>query len=105
MGDTNKHRLRVAAESELSDGTGLAVKAGDTAIALFRVEGRCYAIANTCPHRGGPLAEGELEGTTVTCPWHAWQFDLKTGESLTDESRVQRYEVQVTDGAVLVAVD
>ena len=94
----------VAAVSDVAPGAGLCVEAGGRQIALFNVDGAFYAIDNTCPHRGGPLAEGELEGTAVTCPWHAWQFDLKTGESLTDDSRVDRFDVQVTDGQVLVAI-
>ena len=96
--------VRVAATADVVSGGGLCVQAGGKAIALFNVDGTFYAVDNTCPHRGGPLAEGELEGTTVTCPWHAWQFDLVTGESLTDDSRVDRYDVKIEGSDVLVAV-
>lgn len=51
-------------------------------IALFNVQGKIYALDNACPHMGGPLGEGELEGCVVTCPWHGWQFDVKTGACL-----------------------
>jgi len=44
-------------------------------LAVFNVDGVYYAIDNTCSHRGGPLGEGDLEGTVVACPWHAWRWD------------------------------
>ena len=73
-------------------------------VAVFNVDGTFYAVDNTCPHRGGPLGEGELEGCAVTCPWHAWTFDLKTGESLTDDLKVAVFETKVEGGSVLVAL-
>lgn len=96
---------KAAQVSDVAPGAGVCVELGGRQIALFNVDGAFYAIDNTCPHRGGPLAEGELEGTAVTCPWHAWQFDLKTGESITDDSCVARYDVQVEGDAVLIALD
>jgi nitrite reductase/ring-hydroxylating ferredoxin subunit len=48
-------------------------------IALFNVQEGIFALDNACPHEGGPLAEGELNGCIVTCPWHCWQFDVTTG--------------------------
>ena len=105
MTGTNKHRVRVAAEAELSDDTGLAVKAGETTIALFRVEGRCYAIANACPHKGGPLAEGDLEGHVVHCPWHGWTWDVRTGENVRQpDTKVACFPVTIEDGSVFVDI-
>lgn len=49
-------------------------------IALFNIEGQIYALENVCPHMGGPLGEGEIEDSIVTCPWHGWQFDIRTAE-------------------------
>ncbi len=51
-------------------------------IALFKIDGEVYALDNACPHSEGPLGEGELERSVVTCPWHAWQFDVTSGECL-----------------------
>ncbi len=48
-------------------------------IALFNIDGTFYALDGVCPHQGGPLGRGELEGCIVTCPWHGWQFDVRTG--------------------------
>lgn len=90
--------------SEIAPGTAKTTTVAGKEVAVFHVDGAFYAIDNTCPHRGGPLAEGDVEGCTVTCPWHAWTFDLKTGASLTDDLTVTTYPVKVEGGAVLIAV-
>ncbi len=74
-------RHAVADVSEFTAGRGRAVEVEGRAIALFQIDGTFLAIDNSCPHRGGPLADGPLMGTTVTCPWHGWQFDCTTGKS------------------------
>ncbi len=56
------------------------VSVGGQDILIANLNGSLFGIANTCTHRGGPLNEGELEGSTVTCPWHGGQFDVKTGK-------------------------
>jgi nitrite reductase (NADH) small subunit len=95
--------VRVAAGSELTPGQGKTVVANGREIALFNVGGTFHAIANACCHRGGPLGEGELEGTAVTCPWHGWQFDVRTGATLRDsEVGVPAYRVEVQGGDVYV---
>jgi nitrite reductase (NADH) small subunit len=72
-------RVKVAIKDELPDGEGRVVEAGGKTLAIFNVGGVFYAIDNTCTHRGGPLGEGELSGTVVTCPWHGWRWDVTTG--------------------------
>lgn len=105
MSDVDKRRVRAAAESDLSDDAGLAAMAGGIAIALFRVEGRCYAIANACPHKGGPLAEGDLEGHVVHCPWHGWTWDVRTGVNVRQpSSKVECFPVTIEDGSVYVDI-
>ena len=91
--------------SDVAPGTGKVVTVGGKEIALFNVDGTFYALDNECPHRGGPLGEGDLEGCIITCPWHAWKYDVRTGESITDDLKVSRYEVKVEGGDVEVAVD
>lgn len=86
--------VRACAAAEIPPGTGKTVTVAGKELALFNAGGAFYAVDNECPHRGGPLGEGELEGCVVTCPWHAWQFDLTSGESLTDDSRVATYPVR-----------
>jgi nitrite reductase (NADH) small subunit len=88
--------VRVAGAADVPPGTGLAADVGGQSIAVFNVDGTFYAIDNTCVHRGGPLGEGELEGDVVTCPWHAWQYNVKTGISTTNPSAsVKSYQVKV----------
>ena len=53
-------------------------------LALFNVDGRYYAIDTECPHRGGPMAEGDVDGFVVSCPWHAWRWDLRTGANVNN---------------------
>ena len=76
-------------------------------IAVFRTaENQVFAIDNRCPHKGGPLAEGIVHGTSVTCPLHNWVFDLQTGEAQgADEGSVRTYPVRVEDGTIFIAPD
>ena len=94
---------RVADIDEVPPGTARAVLINGKSIALFNVQGRFYAISNTCPHEGGPLAEGRLKGCVVTCPWHDLTFDVRTGHG-TDGGGycVGSYEVRVEGRQVFV---
>ncbi|MFN8543972.1 MAG: Rieske 2Fe-2S domain-containing protein [Candidatus Binatia bacterium] len=96
--------VKVATVSDVAPGSGKVVNVNGKDVALFNAAGRFFAIDNECPHRGGPLGEGELDGTTVTCPWHNWQFDLASGESLTDDTKVACFQVKLDGDAVLVSV-
>lgn len=96
--------VKACAVSEIAPGTGKTVTVDGMELALFNVGGTFYALDNQCPHRGGPLGEGEIEGCVVTCPWHAWQYDLATGESITDDLKVARYDTKVEGGDVLVGL-
>lgn len=97
--------VAVCAVDEIPEGQGRVFQAAGREIALFRIGGQFYALDNICPHRGGPLGEGIVCGTEVTCPWHAWSFDLRTGAYTFDpELAVEKFEVRVEDGQVQVAV-
>lgn len=72
----------VAQLAELPNGTGRAFTVAGRQVALFNVDGRIYAIGDACPHDGGPLSEGPLEGATVVCPWHGAEFDVTCGKVL-----------------------
>lgn len=80
----------------------MTVRAGGREIALFNVNGEFHAIDNTCTHEGGPLGEGMVQGTTVSCPWHYAAFDVTTGESLDPIAPcgVRTYPVVVEEGVV-----
>jgi nitrite reductase/ring-hydroxylating ferredoxin subunit len=89
--------------SELPPGECREVLVAGKPVALFHAEGAVYALSNTCVHRGGPLGQGMLTGTTVMCPWHAWTYDVTSGQSTVNpELKVPCYEVRVEDGEVLV---
>lgn len=94
---------RVISVGELAPGTCMETRVGSTAVALCNVQGTYYAISNTCVHRGGPLGQGYLDGRTVLCPWHAWAYDLATGESTANpDIRLPCFEVKLEDGGVYV---
>ncbi len=76
--------LRAAKRNEIPPGTIREIQLGGRTIAVANVDGRFYALDNTCLHRGGPLGQGELEEKVVTCPWHGWQYDVTTGKTLVN---------------------
>ncbi len=95
----------IARVEDVPEGEARVYHVAGREIALFHVAGQFYALDNVCPHRGGPLGEGFVHGTEVTCPWHAWTFDLRTGAYTFDpELAVEKFEVRVQDGQVQVAV-
>jgi nitrite reductase (NADH) small subunit len=97
--------VKVARRDEIPEGTGKTVEAGGKPIALFNSAGKFYAISNTCLHRGGPLGEGEFDGTTVTCPWHGWEYDLTTGSIAQDDTKkIACFAVRIEGDDVLVEV-
>jgi nitrite reductase/ring-hydroxylating ferredoxin subunit len=96
---------KVAETTDIPAGQGKTVEVDGKRIALFNVGGTFHAIDDTCAHQGGPLGEGELDGAVVTCPWHAWMYDVTTGENTDDpDMSVARYEVRVQGTSILVAV-
>ncbi len=98
--------IKVASISDLKPGENKAVNVNGTEVALFNVDGEFFATTNTCPHRGGPLGEGFLEADVVTCPWHGWRFNVKTGVSpVVPTAKVDTYKVKVEGNDVFVAVD
>ena len=95
--------VKVANLSDLGPGSSMTVEANGKAVALFNVDGTVYALDNTCLHRGGPLGEGFLEGDVVACPWHMWEYNVRTGEKLGDPSlKVATYPVEVEGNDVRV---
>lgn len=98
---------------DIPPGSRKVVKVGGRSIGVFNVDGRFYAVRNSCPHQGGPLCLGptmglvtgdgpgqfnyERDGEILRCPWHGWEFDLATGRSVFDptRTRVRSYEVEM----------
>ena len=98
--------LKIATVSDVPPGRGAAFTVEGQRIALFNVEGTYYAIGDTCTHRGGPLSEGDVQGTRVTCPWHGADFDLKTGAALGAPAQkgVLSYKVVIEGDDIKVEV-
>ena len=97
--------VKVARIEEVPEGTLASVRAGEEEMALAHCDGGFYAVQAHCLHLRGPLAEGKLEGCVLSCPWHGWQYDVRTGENEFDLAiRLRTYDVQVADGEVRVRV-
>jgi nitrite reductase/ring-hydroxylating ferredoxin subunit len=112
--------IEVCRAHELPPGARRVVRAGGRDIAVFNVDGRLYALRDTCPHQGARLSAGAiggtmlpsapheyvygLEGRVIRCPWHKFEFDLESGRSLHDPEgmRVTTYCVRVEDGVVVL---
>jgi nitrite reductase/ring-hydroxylating ferredoxin subunit len=97
--------LRVASVHEVPAGSAKEVMAGERVVALFNVDGQFHAMDGVCPHAGGPLGEGTVSGTTVTCPWHGWQFDVTTGKHCLNQRITHTtYPAKVENDEVFVEV-
>ena len=97
--------VRIADKAELVEGLGKVVKVDGRSIALFRVKDEYYAMTNACLHRGGPLGEGNLTGDVITCPWHGWKFDIRTGSFTTIPTlKVATYKVTERDGSLMLEI-
>ena len=97
--------VRVASRKDVPEGQGRMFEVNGRQVALFKVAGKFHAIDSVCAHQGGPLADGELDGCVVTCPWHGWTYDVTSGESPDDPgTRVERFEVTVEGDEVMVRI-
>jgi nitrite reductase/ring-hydroxylating ferredoxin subunit len=98
--------IKIAAAKDVLPGQAAAFTVEGQRIALFNVEGTYYAIGDSCTHRGGPLSEGDVQGTKVTCPWHGADFDLKTDTALGPPAQkgVPSYNVVVKGDDIKVEV-
>jgi nitrite reductase/ring-hydroxylating ferredoxin subunit len=110
----------VAGVAEVAPGRCKLVTAKGREIGVFNVGGKFYALANRCPHKGGPLCSGRITGLAqsrgpgdyrlvragefLRCPWHGWEFEIATGQSYCDPKTLQarQFEVEVAPGEELV---
>ena len=100
------HWSMVCREHECPPGQAREVIVDGRVVALFHADGEFYALDGVCPHQGGPLGEGQLQGCVVTCPWHGWQFDVRTGQhQISSQIRHPAYPVKVEGGAVYVDLE
>ena len=96
--------VKVAKTNEIEPGQARLVDVQGKRIALFNIDGTFFALDSTCTHKGGPLAEGEISGHEVTCPWHGARFDVRTGKVVGPPAQqaVARYGVRVTESDIEV---
>ena len=98
--------VTVGRVEEVPPGRGATVELNDgRELALYNVGGEFYAIENSCPHKGAPLADGSLCGHQVECDWHGWRFDVRTGACTSRPGQaVESYEVRVEDGWIKIVI-
>ena len=97
--------VKVGSLSKLPPGSVVQVDAGDNTIALCNAGGELHALDGICPHAGGPLGQGALHGTTLVCPWHAWEFDCRTGSLDVDpDFTIPKFAVKVEGDDILIDV-
>ncbi len=95
--------VKVGRADELAEGQARLAHVDGQRIAIFHVGGRFYALEANCPHEGGPLEDGVIEAMRVICPWHGYDFDLRTGAcGLDPELRALTYPLKVQDGDLLI---
>ncbi len=95
--------VEVARITDLPAGRAKTCVIGERRIALCHTADGFFATDNTCPHRGGPLGEGDIIGNEIVCPWHLWSFDVATGLcGGNPELIVTTYEVKIEGDRVLV---
>lgn len=96
-------RVRVGSIHDVPVGQGRVIDADGKSIAIFNVAGTYYATDNSCTHRGGPLGDGDLDGTLVICPWHGWRWDVTSGANANNPAvKVPCFAVTVTGDEVFV---
>ncbi len=96
---------RVASVAGFGDDHAMKVEIEGKPVAIFRVPDGFVATTSICPHAGGPLNEGEVDGNVVTCPWHGLSYDLGTGACIDDPGfRIESYTVKVEGDDIFVAV-
>lgn len=98
--------IKVAEINEIPIGQSKLVEVEGHRIALFNIEQKIFAIADSCTHQGGALSEGTIEGSEVTCPLHRARFDVKTGEALGPPATkgVQRFNVKVEESDIKIEI-
>ncbi|HZD12317.1 MAG TPA: Rieske 2Fe-2S domain-containing protein [Candidatus Binatus sp.] len=98
--------VRVGTVHDIPEGQGREVTVEGRKIALFKTNGKVFAVADRCLHRGGPLSLGELNDYTVTCPWHGWRYDVRTGAfEIIPTLKVKSYKLEQRGEELYVELD
>ncbi|MBI4670258.1 MAG: Rieske (2Fe-2S) protein [Chloroflexi bacterium] len=88
--------VTIARADDIQEGERKIVNVDGISIGMFHHNGNWYALRNSCLHRGGPVCTGKLEGDTLTCPWHGFQYDVRDGHLIVDpKSRLDTFKVRL----------
>jgi len=105
MTTADAREVDAGALQDLAEGRGKCVDLADFSLALFRLGDEVFALENACPHRGGPLCEGDVAEGVVYCPLHAWGFDLRSGRAVNVRWEGARtFPARVESGRILVTL-
>ena len=98
--------VRIGSKADLPpSGEAREIAFGEKTLCVANENGAISAMNNVCPHRGGPLGQGMLEGGKLICPWHAWAFDIKTGAAEhSPQTKVAMYEIRIDGDDVLAKI-
>ena len=97
--------VRVGSLAQLPPGSVMEAHVGDWTYAICNAGGEIHALDGICPHAGGPLGQGALHGTTLVCPWHAWEFDCRTGAHDYNPAVVApTFPVQIVGDRILIDI-
>ena len=94
--------MKVGLLSQLTPGSVFEATRGEERYAICNVEGRIHALSGTCPHHGGPLGQGAVNGSSLTCPWHAWEFDCRL--EIDDGLQPSKFPVKLDGDDILIDV-
>lgn len=98
--------LKVTTVSEIAPGQAMMFQINEAIVSIFNVDGKFYAVDDRCPHRGAPLSEGVVNGTTVTCPWHGAKFDVTNGKLVSGAQwSLKTYPLKVDGDEIWLDVD
>ncbi|HKX28932.1 MAG TPA: Rieske 2Fe-2S domain-containing protein [Blastocatellia bacterium] len=99
----DKRYHKIGRVDEIAPGSGKKVEIDGDGLAIFNFNGQFYALNDLCPHRGAPLSEGFLDAGKVFCPWHCFDFDLKTGDcGMVPSMRVEAYPIKIEGDEIFV---
>jgi nitrite reductase/ring-hydroxylating ferredoxin subunit len=95
--------IKVGPVEAVPPGQVVEARSGERAFAVCNFDGKFYCLDGVCPHAGGPLGEGALQGEMLVCPWHGWEFSCVTGANDSDEDLlVDKYNVVVQNGEIFI---
>src|ERR1700730_11362971 len=97
--------VKIGSLAALPPGSGMEAEGGEETYAICNTRGEVHALEGICPHAGAPLGQGALHGHTLVCPWHAWEYDCRTGASDFDEDlKLATFPVKVEGDDILIDV-